>query len=205
MKITLKHVLLRYAGGLFVPSKYTGPGAKPDDKVKFSAKFYIDRDSENMRTMAAAIHADAKREFGAAAEETLKAIKALGMIWCLVDGDTKEDKHAKGKLVVTAKNSLKPLLVDDVLDPETGKARVLTGTAAEERLYSGCYVNAILDVKVSSKPQKQSYAYLLGVQYAGIGDRLGGMVAAADDFEAIPGTEEAKGETVPAEGAGSLF
>jgi hypothetical protein len=204
VKITLDNVRLRYANGLFTPSKYTGPGADPTAKDKFAAKFIIERGDENYKRMVAALQSEAEREFGAAAEETLKAIKSLGMVWCLVDGDAKEDPATNGKLVVDAKNVIRPLLCDNVMDPATQVARVLTGTAAQERIYSGCYVNAIIDVKIGSKPQKQAYAYLLGVQFAKDGDRLGGVVAAADDFAAIPVPPPTGGNS-GSSGAAALF
>lgn len=205
MKITLDNVRLRYANGLFTPSKYTGPGADPTAKDKFAAKFIIERGSENYNRMVAALQSEAEREFGAAAGETLKAIKSLGMVWCLIDGDAKEDAATNGKLVVDAKNVIRPLLCDNVMDPATQKARVLTGTEAQERIYSGCYVNAIIDVRIGSKPQKQAYAYLLGVQFAKDGDRLGGVVAAADDFVAIPVPPQTSGGSSGSSGAAALF
>ena len=206
MKVELKNVRLRYSNGLYVASKFTGVGADPNAKEKYEGKFIIEKGDANYDAVVGAIQKEAIREWGAAADETLRAVKSLGMIWCLIDGDTKkDDKHTIGKFIVTAKNTLRPLLCDKVVDPATGKARVIQSSTDPKAPYGGCYVNAIVDVRAGSKPQKQVYAYLLGVQYWGDGDRLGAAQATADDFEAIPGTEAAGTPASAAGGADALF
>ena len=193
MKVHLKNVRLCFAHNVFTASKPAV--ATADVKEKYRGEFLVEVGSENHTNMKAAIHAEAVREWGEKATDNLKAVAATGKVWCLRDGDLKERPEYKGKLVVSAKNEIRPLVIDQnrgPVDKESG------------RIYSGCYVNAIIDVKAGSKPSKQLYAYLLGVQLHADGERLSGSVAAADDFEALPGAEAAKVET-SGKGAASLF
>lgn len=202
MKIQLKNARLNYAKGLFHASAFDA-----DSDAKYGGDFIIEKDSPNLKIMKEAIQAEAVREWGDKATEMLKAVLATGKIWCLRDGDAKTTKEGNpvqgyaGKLYVSAKNTIRPLLLGAGADGR--------GAVAEEDniLYSGCRVNVIIDVRAGSKPSKQVWAYLLGVQKCGDDESLGGVTAAADDFEPIPGTEAAAGTApaAPAGGASALF
>jgi hypothetical protein len=180
-------------------------GKKFDEngKEKYSVHGIIDRDSPASKQVQAAILAAAKEQWGTAAEAKLKAIKAAGKIWCLREGDSKLDKDGNvypeyaGKLFVSAKNEIRPSAF--------GPGREAL-TAEDDKPYAGSYGSVLIDIRAGDKPSAQVYAYLLGVQFIADGERLaGGGVAAADDFEAIPGTEAAAGSSAPAGGAASLF
>lgn len=186
MKIQLKNVRLNYSKGLFHASAFDA-----DSDAKYNGDFIFAKDSPNLKIIVDAIQSEATREWGEKGQEILKSVKASGKIWCLRDGDAKVNKDGNpiqgypGNMFVSAKNTIRPLLIGGGPDGR--------GAVAEEDgvLYSGCFVNVILDVRAGSKPSKQVWAYLLGVQKCGDGDSLGGVTAAADDFEAIPGTEAA--------------
>lgn len=191
MKVHIKNVRLCFAHNLFSPSKPRVASA--DSKEKYQGEFIIERDSEAFNLMIEAINEAAKLEWGEKAPDVLKQVKAAGKLWCLRDGDTKDRPEYQGKMVVSAKNEIAPLLVDEhrkEIAKNSGK------------LYSGCYVNAIIDVKAGSQPSKQVWAYLLGVQFWADGERLSGASAKADDFDAIPQPEQAKAKT---DGAAALF
>lgn len=188
MKVHLKNVRVCFAHNLFTPSKFAGD---PAAKEKYQGEFLVDPTSENVKIIKSAIEAEAKREWGEKAAETLKGVSAVGKVWCLRDGDLRERPEYKGKLIVSAKNEMRPLIVGPNREPLV---------ASDGKIYSGCYVNAIIDVKAASKPNKQVYAYLLGVQFNADGERLSGSVAAADDFEEIPPSE---GEKVASSGGGA--
>jgi hypothetical protein len=192
MKIMLKNVRLCFARNLFQKSKPTAAGA--DAKEKYQGEFILEVGSPNHALMKEAINGAAKVEWGDKAEDTLKAVAAAACIWALRDGDLKDRPEYKGKLVASAKNEIRPLVIDEARSPMD---------ADDSRIYSGCYVNAIIDVKAGSKPKKQVYAYLLGVQKVADGERLSGSVAAADDFEEIPQAEGHK--AAAGGGAASLF
>jgi hypothetical protein len=168
-----------------------------DAKAKFSIHGIVERDSPVVGQMKAAILQVAKETWGEKAEAKLKAIGALGKIWCLRDGDTKSDNPAyAGKVFVAAKNEIRPLVIGPSREPLV---------AADGKPYPGCYGNLIIDIKASDLPTPQVYAYLLGVQFTKDGERLaGGGVAAADDFEAIPQPEAAKAAAAGT-GAAALF
>jgi hypothetical protein len=61
-------------------------------------------------------------------------------------------------------------------------------SASSGKVYSGCYVNASIELWAQdNKFGKRINATLMGVQFLRDGARLvGGGVASADDFEAIP-------------------
>jgi len=192
MKIHLKNVRQCFAQNLFVARAFAND---PDATEKYQGEFLIEPGSENHNAMKKAIQEAAVKEWADKAGETLKAVAANGKVWCLRDGDLKERPEYKGKLVVSAKNQIRPLVIDRNRAPLT---------LQDGKPYSGAYVNVILEVKAGSKPSKQVYAYLLGVQFVEDGDRLGGSVAAADDFEEIPDAGKTEAET-SGKGAASLF
>ena len=185
MKVKLENVILS------MPYLFEAKAFDADSDAKFSAHFLVEKNSPAMKVVVDAIQAEAKALWKDAAPGKLKAVKAAGKIWCLRDGDGKVDKNGEpfkgyaGRYFVSAKNTLRPTVVDGQRQPVD---------AADGKVYAGCVVNAFIDVRANAKPSDQVYAYLLGVQFVKDGERLGGgAVASADDFEAIPGTEAAKG------------
>lgn len=197
MKITVLGGRLCFAQHLFTASK--PPTAAADADLKFQGKIIVERDSEAAKIVKAAVEAEAKREWGEKWQDVLKAVQAAGNIWVLRDGDLEERPEYKGKLTVNAKNKIRPLTLGAGPD---GRSAV---TEQDGKLYSGCYVNMILDVKAGSKPKKQVYAYLLAVQFVKDGERLGGgLTAAADDFAPIPQEAVAQAAATGA-GASGLF
>jgi hypothetical protein len=64
--------------------------------------------------------------------------------------------------------------------------------ASSGKPYSGCYVNAVIELWAQdNKFGKRINASLMGVQFLRDGQRLsGGGVASADDFQAIPEAAE---------------
>jgi hypothetical protein len=199
MKVHLKEVILS------MPYLFEASAFDADSDEKFSAHFIIERGSNHEKQMKEAISTEATALWHDKAGAKLKAIAASGKIWCLRDGDGKTNKNGDpmegyvGKLFVSAKNTVRPLVIGGGPD---GRAPL---AAADGKLYAGAIVNAIIDVRVNDKPSDQSYAYLLGVQFVRDGTRLaGGAVAAADDFEAVLKSDAEK--TVAAtKGASSLF
>ena len=60
-------------------------------------------------------------------------------------------------------------------------------TAKDGVIYPGCYVNVSIDFWAQDNSYgKRINAQLRGVQFVKDGERLGGSVAAADDFAPIP-------------------
>ena len=202
MKVHIKDARLFFARNIFVPSKPRTANA--DAKIKYQLECAIDPGSENHNKIKEALMTEANAKTNGKGQEKLKQIAAAGNLWVVREGDLRVDKDGetrpeyKGKLVVSAKNEVRPLIIGGGPD---GRAPI---TLEDGKFYSGCFVNAIIDAQIGDKPKWQAYAYLLGVQFWRDGDRLGAIGAAADDFEAIP---PAAGEKAAAAGGGaaSLF
>ncbi|MCW3656529.1 DUF2815 family protein, partial [Burkholderia cenocepacia] len=85
----------------------------------------------------------------------------------------------------------RPLLLDNVADPETNKpARLVDSNGdwlpgKEGRIYAGCYVNATIDIYAQTKTNPGIRCGLMGVQFHAPGDSFSGASRAnEDDFEA---------------------
>lgn len=194
-KLTLKDVRLSFPS-LFAAKAVQGQAGSE----KFSAAFLFPRTHPQMAELQATLLAVAQAKWGAKADEVLKSLKA-GDRMCIHDGDAKGDRDGyAGNLFLNASNTIRPLTLGGGPD---GRAPV---TAADGKLYAGCYVNAIVQLWAQDNQfGKRINASLLGVQFLRDGERLaGGGVAAADDFEAIP---QAQAATAAASGGGaaSLF
>lgn len=190
MKVHLKDVRISFAN-IFEPKQVQGQG-----DAKFSAAFIFPRSHSALAEMTAAIQAEAKTKWGAKADDVLKSLKASDRL-CIHDGDSKPDADAyPGNLFVNASNKTRPLVIGPGREPLV---------AADGKPYSGCYVNAIVEVWAQDNQfGKRINASLLGVQFLRDGERLsGGGVAAAEDFEAIaPAAQE---KAAAGSGAAGLF
>jgi hypothetical protein len=182
MKIKLPGVRLLYGAALFEAQK--GPNGEGDPK--FSATFGIPNDSPLIAEIKAGFKKVAEEKWGAKAAEVFAMLKA-GDKLCLHDGAAKGDREGyAGHQYLSASNKLKPLVCDNAAAPGTTTPRILTAT--DGRVYSGCFVNATIELWAQdNKFGKRINASLMGVQFARDGARLsGGGVASVDDFEAIP-------------------
>ena len=122
-----------------------------------------------------------------AAIEATKVEGKLGKVpaskICIQDGDEIEYDGYEGMWAVKAANSKRPTVIDRDKSPLTEE---------DDKLYAGCYVNAI----VSPWPQDNDFgkrvnANLLGVQFVKDGEPFGdAVVAHADDFDEVEVEEE---------------
>lgn len=109
---------------------------------------------------------------------------------CYRDGNKNKSKAGEvydgyeGHWYVTAKNAARPTVIDKDRTPLTED---------DGRPYSGCYVNAKIDVYAMTDAKRRGvFASLLGVQFAKDGDAFsGGAVAGADEFDDISDEEMA--------------
>ena len=190
-KVHLKDVRISFAN-IFDAKQVNGQG-----DAKFSAAFIFGKDSPAKAEVEKAIVAAATEKWAAKAGEVLKALKAADKL-AMHDGDAKSDNDGyAGNFFVNASNKTRPLVIGPNREPLV---------AADGKPYSGCYVNAIVEIwPQDNQFGKRVNASLLGVQFLRDGERLsGGGVAAADDFEAIPEKAAEKAATSD-EGAASLF
>ena len=191
MKVHLKDVRISFAN-IFEAKQVQGQG-----DAKFSASFIFPKDHPQKAEIERGLVEAAKEKWGAKATEVLKSLKAADRL-CLHDGDAKPDAEAyPGNLFINASNKQRPLVIGPNREPLV---------ASDGKPYSGCYVNAIVEIwPQDNQFGKRINASLLGVQFLRDGERLsGGGVAAADDFEAIPPAAGAK-FSESGGGAASLF
>lgn len=179
MKVKLNNVRLTF------PSLFETGTVKGEDTGKYSATFLFAPDSAAAKAMNDAMIAVAKEKWAAKAGEVYKGLKA-GDKLCVHDGATKSEYEGyDGMLYVNASNKLRPPVVDGNRTPLT---------ISDGKPYSGCYVNAIVELWAQdNKFGKRINASLQGVQFLRDGERLaGGSVASEDDFEEIPEAVDAR-------------
>lgn len=171
-------------------------GAKP----KFGADLIIQPDSKvlavkendvkvgvTMEKVMAAVAKVGWKDKGASVLKGLEPSKK-----CYRDGDTRTNSSGEiydgyeGLMYVTAKNASRPRILD------CDKTHL---TEADGRPYSGCFVNAIIDVYPMTDPKRRGvFATLMGVQFVKDGDSFGGGgIASEDDFDDI-GEDDAFGD-----------
>jgi len=190
-RVTIKDVRVAYAQGLFVAR--AGKNDSPDKPKRFGAAFIFPAAHPSVKDISAAVIAAAKAKWNDKADEMLKMLKA-GDRLPVHSGDAKATSAGyAGNLYLNAGNTIRPLLLD------ANRAQL---TQNDGKPYSGCYVNAIVEIWAQDNEHgKRVNASLLGVQFVRDGERLsGGSVATADDFEPLPGVADASTAD-----AGSLF
>lgn len=177
MKVKINNARAAFTQSLFEAKAYN------EGQPKYSLTYILTPDSPSVTDIKKAMTAVAKEKWNEKAESTYKALRAQDRI-ALHDGDTKSDYAGfEGNVFVNASNSLRPTVVDRNRTPLT---------AADGKIYAGCYVNGIIEIWAQdNKFGKRINASLLGVQFYKYGERLsaGAGVAAEDDFEALPDEE----------------
>lgn len=177
MKVRLENVRLSFPQ-LFEPKSIN------NSDPKFSASFLYEPESQAHKAMKKAMAVVAKEKWGEKAEEVYKQLKAKDRI-AVHDAATKSDYagYEEGLLFTNASTSVAPTVVDK------DRTRL---TVAAGRPYSGCYVNAVVDVWAQDNQYgKRINASLGGVQFVADGERLaGGISVSEDDFEALGDAEE---------------
>jgi hypothetical protein len=171
MKVTLKSVRAAF---LHVH--------KPDEKFhRFGGTFPIEPGSANAKAISAAIEKVAAEKWGAKGKTIVEKLYEDGGV-CY---SKKPKKNAEGEVydgfegmysIAASQPSPKPTVLGrnkEVLAPDSGKP------------YSGCYVNAIIDIWAQDNSfGKKINASLSGVQFERDGDAFaGGAPASMDEFE----------------------
>jgi hypothetical protein len=187
MEVMLKNVRIAFCQTLLGEAEdYQGNGV-----FRHSATFLIEPGSANDKAVKDAIKTEAVNVWAKKADSMLESLKGNSNKYCYQNGNTKDYDGFEGKMFIGAhrkKADGRPMLLDSVKDPETGKAAKLTG--AEGRIYAGCYVNAKISIYCQAGQNSGVRAGLLGVQFAGPGDSFGGAGRAKEtDFDAIDAEE----------------
>lgn len=167
-----------------------------DGKPKFGADLIIQPDSKilavkedgtkvktTMDKVMAAVAKQGWKGKGGAVLAKLEASKK-----CYRDGDLRTNNSEEvyegyeGLMYITAKNATRPRILD------RDKSQL---TEADGKPYSGCFVNAIIDVYPMTPTDKKGiFASLLGIQFVADGDAFGSSsVASEDEFDELDDDE----------------
>lgn len=162
-KIKLSNVRLSFPS-LFRKATFEG------NETKYEATFMLHKEEH------ADVIAEIKKQIEAGIKENLKGAKVPADKIALKDGDESGRDEYEGYYTLKAANNKRPKVINRDKTPLTED---------DEVIYSGCYVNAVVD------PWYQSNAYgkrvnfnLLGVQFFKDGEPFeSGSVADDDDFD----------------------
>lgn len=179
MIIFLKHVRIAFPE-LHSPKPFQG---QPDSKPRYSATLLVERGSENDRLIKETIQKAAEAEWASKTKEILASIEGRPKDYCYCPGDLKEYDGYAGKMALSVSRN-----------PEKDGPPKVIGrnlevlTALDGKPYSGCYVNAKVDIWA----QKNKYgngirATVVVVQFVADGEAFRGAgPATAEGFEVIP-------------------
>ena len=163
-KILLNNVRLSFPS-VFQRSVFDGK------EGKYEATFLIPKSDTKL-----------KAQLDAAIDEAIKAagIKVPSDKRCLKDGDQSDYDGYEGAWSLKAANNKRPTVID------RDKSPIVEG---DEKLYAGCYVNAVIDLWLQDNSYgKRVNANLYGVQFVKDGEAFGaGPVNVFDDFQDLDG------------------
>lgn len=171
-KIKLHNVRLSFPS-LFRKAVFNG------DETKFEGTFLLDKEQHADKI------AEIKAAIAAAIKDGLKGAKLPADKICLKDGDDSGRAEYEGHYTIKGANGKRPLVIDRDKTPLTED---------DNRIYSGCYVNAIIELWVQNNQWgKRINCNLLAVQFFKDGEPFGdgGVSASVDDFDAFGDDEDA--------------
>lgn len=172
MKIRLNNVRIAF------PELWTPKAVNGEGEPAFSATFLLPADDPQLEVIEQTIEEVAADKWGAKGAAVLKQLTAAGKT-CLRDGESKAHLSGySGCMFISARATERPLVID------ADKTPLLP---ADGRPYSGCYVNASIDIwAMDNQYGKRISASLKGVQFYRDGDAFtGGGAASVDDFEDV--------------------
>lgn len=156
---------------LFEAVQYQGQGP-----FQYRSTFLIPSADKQKKDIDAVIEQVAKDKWGAKAEAILKQIFAAGNKCCWVDGSTKAYNGYDGNWALSATRNQddgRPMVVDRGKNPIT---------ASDGKIYSGAYVNGIVEVWAQDNSfGKAIRATLSTVQWVKDGESFGGAAPASAD------------------------
>ena len=164
-KIKLQNVRLSFPS-LFRKAMFSG------EETKFEGTFLLNKDGQAEKI------AEIETAIETLIADKLKGAKLKADKICLKDGDDIEYDGYAGHMSIKASNGKRPMVLDRDRTPLSED---------DNRPYSGCYVNAVLELWAQDNQYgKRINANLLGVQFFKDGQPFGdGVSASASDFEAF--------------------
>lgn len=175
MKLKLNGVRLSFAD-LFEAVQFDGKG-----DFYFGCQLLVPEGDPQKATVDQAIKATAKEKWAAKADAVLAGIEGNPQKICWIDGKKREYEGYAGNWALSTKRPQakgRPLVLDQAKNPVV---------AADGKVYSGCYVNASVELWAQDNSfGKGIRCTLLGVQFCKDGDAFtAGAAASPDDFEAL--------------------
>lgn len=163
-KILLKNVRLSFPS-VFQKAVFDGK------EGKYEATFLISKEDTKTKAVLDAAIADAIKAAG---------IKVSGDKLCLKDGDDSTYDGYENTWSLKAANGKRPTVID------RDKSPIIEN---DEKLYAGCYVNAVVDLWVQNNGfGKRVNANLYGIQFVKDGEAFGqGNIDVFDDFDDLDG------------------
>ena len=170
MKIKLNNVRLSFPS-VFRKAVFNG------EETKFEATLLIDKESQ------ADLIAKIQKGVDEKIKNDLKGSKLGAERICFKDGDNIEYDGYAGHMSIKASNNKRPMVIDKDKTPLTED---------DNRIYAGCYVNAIIELWAQNNSYgKRINANLLGLQFAKDGEPFGdGVGATADDFDFVDSDDD---------------
>ena len=169
---------------LAFPSLWKASSPKGGGEEAFSASFLAPPAHKQIAEIKKGMLALAKEKWGVKGDAVYKALEASGKL-ALHDGDSKgEYEGFPGNLFVSSRSKIRPSIFDQ-------QRQELT--QADGKPYSGCYVNASIELWAQDNSYgKRINAQLRGVQFLRDGDAFagGGQPADADEFDEIGAPDE---------------
>ena len=170
MKIKLQNVRISFPN-LFQKAVFNG------EETKYEATFLISKESqaEQIKVLKEAIAEKLRVD--------LKGAKLPADKICLKDGDDFAYEGYADSWSIKASSKKRPLVIDRDRSPLTED---------DERIYAGCYVNAIIEIWAQNNAYgKRINANLMGVQFVKDGQPFGdGASLRADEFDVVGEQEE---------------
>ena len=148
-----------------------------DGKPRYDASFLIKKGSDNDKAIQAGIVQAAKEAFGEKWERTLAGLKGNSNKFAYSDGDLKDYDGYAGHMVIACHAKARPTVIDRNRNPIT---------ADDNKVYGGCYVNAIISIWAQKGENTGIRASFSGIQFVKDGEPFGGgKRASADDFDIL--------------------
>lgn len=185
-RILVENVRASFVDGIWQPSAPPGTNSEP----AYNMQAILPRDHPQVAQLVQLINEAAQRQWKEHWQQVLAVAQAAGKVF-LKSGDTKKYEGYAGNLFISAR-SKKPVTVSDGM--ENGKPRIVHNRA-DSRIYSGCYVNLLIDVFPYTRGSNGVGASLKGVQFLRDGEPLGGGApVGAEDFGEVEEAADAANE-----------
>lgn len=165
---------------LFKGEQFQGTG-----NYRCGVSLIVTPDHPQLKRINAGIEEAAAMKWKDKAAVTLKSARAKDKI-CLRDGDLKAKYDGyQGNFILSA-NCQGGETEAECVKPQVYDASTKEVTeAGKNPIYSGCYVNALVEFYADSRFGDGVFCKLVGIQFAKDGDAFGSAKANASDFEDV--------------------